>query len=275
MKILHLAIVSFGLGAAVGLAEAGPFSTEPDGDALVSVELIVEEGALTPGGTSHLGVVFSMEPDWHIYWRNAGDTGLAPSVELDLPKGVSAGPMQWPAPTWYEHAGLLDFIYEDQVTLIVPLRVDNGFDQSQVTIRASVDWLVCREECLPGAAQVSVSVPVGEPSVDASTAELFAATRARLPRPADAAANVGIAAQWEGRTLIVSAPDADRLRFFSFEPAQAPPSNPLRDGQSNGARLRIEYDSRIANRPLVSGVLEVRQGETTKYFTISIPGPRT
>lgn len=273
MKIPHLAILTLGLGLYGAAAEAGPFSTEPGGDELVRVELVIEEGALTPGRAAHLGVVFRMERDWHIYWRNAGDTGLPPAVRLELPEGVSAGPIQWPVPTWYEHSGLLDFIYEDEVTLIVPLAVSPDFDQSAATIRASIDWLVCKEACLPGDVESSITVPVGDPRAPPQNADLFAATRARLPQSWDAATAAGITASWEGRRLVITAPNSRELHFFSYEPAPTPPVEARRDGKALGETLRIEYDGRIVGKPHVAGVLEVHRPDVTEFFTIEIPGP--
>ncbi len=40
-----------------------------------------------------------MRQNWHVYWRNPGDSGLPPEVAWTLPAGFSAGPLQWPAPS--------------------------------------------------------------------------------------------------------------------------------------------------------------------------------
>ncbi len=274
MKILCIAIATLGLSTLGASAFAGPFSTEPDGNELVGVELVLEEGALTPGRTAHLGVMFHIEPDWHIYWRNAGDTGLPPSIKLELPDGVSAGEVQWPVPTWYEHAGLLDFVFDEEVTLIIPLSVAPDFKADRVNINAAIDWLVCKESCLPGGANVSINVPVGEPLNSSHAAASFEATRIRLPQPPANAATAGIIMSWDGRRLQIDVPRAQRIRFFSYEPAKAPPVEPIRDAQSQGAPLHIEYDSRIDNAAQVAGVLEVQRVGVIEFFTVTIPGPR-
>jgi len=274
MKISRIAMASLGLTSLGASAFAGPFSSEPDGNELVGVELVLEEGSLTPGRTAHLGVMFHIEPDWHIYWRNAGDTGLPPSIKLELPDGVSAGDVQWPVPTWYEHAGLLDFVFDEEVTLIIPPAVAPDFKPDSVTISAAIDWLVCKESCLPGGTEVSINVPVGPPLNSSHAAASFEATRIRLPQPPVNAAKAGIITSWDGRRLQIDVPRAERLRFYSYVPAKAPPIEPIRDAQSQGAPLRIEYDNRIDAAETVAGVLEVQRVGVTEFFTVTIPGPR-
>src|SRR5579862_6454168 len=60
--------------------------------------LLAEDGALKAGQTAWIGLYFDMEPGWHIYWVNPGDSGEAPRVQWDLPKGFRAGDIRWPAP---------------------------------------------------------------------------------------------------------------------------------------------------------------------------------
>ena len=49
-----------------------------------------------------------------------------------------------------------------------------------MTLRAKVDWLVCEEICIPGSANLELSLPVGTQSA-AANEELFAEFRGLLP----------------------------------------------------------------------------------------------
>ncbi len=82
-----------------------------------------------------------------------------------------------------------DYVYEDAVMLIVPMRAGaNVTAQGPARIAAEVKVLVCREMCIPGKAQVSLTLPVKPkpPPVPPQSTHLFAATRKALPRPAPA-----------------------------------------------------------------------------------------
>ena len=49
---------------------------------------------LYPGGANQAGLYFKLEPGWHVYWENAGDSGEPPHIQWTLPGGVTAGPMR-------------------------------------------------------------------------------------------------------------------------------------------------------------------------------------
>ena len=49
-----------------------------------------------------------MDPGWHTYWRNGGESGGPTKIEWELPTGVSAEEAQWPVPEKYVAEGLVD-----------------------------------------------------------------------------------------------------------------------------------------------------------------------
>jgi len=64
----------------------------------VRVELLVLPQSLNRGEAADAGLYFKLEPGWHVYWLNPGDAGLPPHARWTLPAGISAGPLQFPAP---------------------------------------------------------------------------------------------------------------------------------------------------------------------------------
>jgi thiol:disulfide interchange protein DsbD len=85
------------------------------------------------------GLYFKLEPGWHIYWINPGDAGQPPRVQWTLPKGITAGPMQFPAPRRLPLGSLMDFGYENEVLFPLKLRVANSVKAGPVSLRATVD----------------------------------------------------------------------------------------------------------------------------------------
>jgi len=39
------------------------------------VQLVFPQDDLYPGGKNLAGLYFKLEPGWHVYWENAGDSG--------------------------------------------------------------------------------------------------------------------------------------------------------------------------------------------------------
>ena len=129
----------------------------------VTVTLQAGQPVATPDQTLWLGLRFDLIPDWHVYWRNPGDSGEAPRVDWSLPDGWQAGEIRWPVPERIPVGPLVNYGYEDSVTFLVPVRVPpapatNG---TPVRIQADLSWLVCQVECIPQDGQVSLALPVG------------------------------------------------------------------------------------------------------------------
>jgi thiol:disulfide interchange protein len=141
------------LWATVG-AWAGPSATAEQ----LSVRLAVPPAQLYPGQQFKAGLYFKLEPGWHVYWLNAGDSGQPPSIKWQLPAGISAGALEFPAPRRLPLGPLMDYGYENEVLFPVPVQVAADFRPTSpsVTLGAAVKWLVCREVCIPGSAELSV-----------------------------------------------------------------------------------------------------------------------
>src|SRR5277367_1149430 len=151
-----------------------------------TLELVAENQWVEAGHTAHLGLRFQLEKGWHIYWVNPGDSGEPPRVKWQLPAGFTVGAMEWPAPRRLGTSSIVDFGYEDAVTLLVRLHAAaNLAAQQPAQLAAEVTVLVCRELCIPGKAQLSLSIPIkSQPAApDAHAQDLFIAARKLLPRP--------------------------------------------------------------------------------------------
>ena len=87
-----------------------------------AAELILPASS-TPGDTVLVGVQLKMEPGWHTYWKNPGEAGQATEIKWTLPVGVTAGEIQWPLPHKIPPADVVTYGYQDEVVLLVPLKV--------------------------------------------------------------------------------------------------------------------------------------------------------
>ena len=116
---------------------------------------------MKPGETITVALRLKIIPHWHTYWRNPGDSGEPTQLEWRLPPGVTAGPMQWPAP-WRLPAGpLMNFGYEDEVLHLVDVAVPANAT-GKIALAAHARWLVCNpERCIPEVGEVGLELPVG------------------------------------------------------------------------------------------------------------------
>jgi thiol:disulfide interchange protein len=142
--------------------------------------LVADTTAIEPGRAFTIGIRFTMEPGWHLYWRFPGDSGAAPQVEWDLPKGFEAGPIQWPLPHLLRAEGdLFTNVYEEDLLLPIEIRVPEVLPATPYVFKARLKWYVCKETCLPGAEEVSLQLESGKAL--AANGELFSTWKKRLP----------------------------------------------------------------------------------------------
>lgn len=177
------------VGLAIALASAplpGKLAAQGDDPSPHSDAWLVPEVlSVQPGTPFTVAVRFEMEPGWHNYWRNAGDSGLPTTVEWDLPSGFSAGEIQWPYPERIAVYPLVDYGYSHEVALLVEISPPADLRAgSMVRLAARVDWLICERICLPAHAQLEAEIPAesAAPALDPQWAALFSETRDRLPR---------------------------------------------------------------------------------------------
>src|SRR5438045_5008681 len=84
---------------------------------------LVAEGPAPAGGEVELAIRMIPAPGWHGYWLNPGDAGQPMDVQWQLPKGFAAGPLRYPVPSRLEVAGLMNYVYERDYSLLVRLKV--------------------------------------------------------------------------------------------------------------------------------------------------------
>lgn len=127
--------------------------------------LVSEYTAVQPGKLVRVALRLQTDPDWHTYWSNSGDSGLATSLHWTLPEGFSAGPIQWPYPSLIRQDPLVTYGYHGEVWLFTTLQVPEHLNiGSRVILHAKADWLECEVPCLPGRANLSLELVVGSES---------------------------------------------------------------------------------------------------------------
>lgn len=161
----------------------------------VKADLMADVSAVKPGEAFTVGVLLTIEPGWHVYWLNPGDSGVPTTVKLKAPDSFEAGPVRYPVPVKFNQPGdVLGYGYEQAVLLtaqVTPPADLKGKAEFQLT--AEVNWLCCKDACIPGRAKLTLKLPVSEQAAQANRA-VFEEWAPRLPVEDDPAVE---RAQWE------------------------------------------------------------------------------
>jgi thiol:disulfide interchange protein/DsbC/DsbD-like thiol-disulfide interchange protein len=162
--------------------------------AATKVELILSADAARPGDTVMAGIHLTMQSGWHTYWHNPGDAGIATSVKWTLPPGITAGPIQWPVPDKLLTPPLTSYVYSNEVTLLVPLKIAADAPPGSVELKAAVKWQECSELCVLGQQDVAASFTIGSDSMPSANTPLIQIAAAKLPATDS---NLVVNAHWE------------------------------------------------------------------------------
>jgi len=120
----------------------------------VKTELVYDTSQLKTSDIIRVGVLYKLKPNWHIYWKNSGDSGLPTKLEYTVPKGFKAGETLWPLPNAYKRDGhILDYGYNDEVLLWSEIKVPKEFKQMHLPITLKTKWISCETICIPGKAE--------------------------------------------------------------------------------------------------------------------------
>lgn len=212
------------LGLCVNAGMAFASVSEEVKDAHVRARLISDVSAISPGSEFWVAVRLTMDKGWHTYWINPGDSGLATSVEWDLPEGIRAGPLLWPIPGRIDLPPLTSYGYEGEVWLLTRFHLSERVKSPDtLSVGGTVKWLACKVKCIPGKARLFVSLPVkNAPDLDDQWTQAFARARSLLPVTQD---DWSVEATRSGEAItvsIVSPPWFDReitsLEFFAEHP---------------------------------------------------------
>ncbi|MGC4033327.1 MAG: protein-disulfide reductase DsbD family protein [Tepidisphaeraceae bacterium] len=110
----------------------------------VKVEAVADRTAVKPGDTFTVALNFTIDPGWHIYWANPGETGTPPKAKWKLPAGVKIGDAPVPVPHRMDGA-VTAFGYQKAATLLYTVTVP-AEAKSTVELKANVSWVVCSDE---------------------------------------------------------------------------------------------------------------------------------
>lgn len=250
---------------AIGSGESAE-AQQYNGKELVKASLISDVNAIQPGQKFRVGVLYQIEHGWHIYWKFSGDSGLPTKIEWQLPQGFKAGDLQWPLPKREKEPGDLEvFDYTSEVLLFAELEAPATLPQQPILIQAKTDWLVCQSLCVPGRAQLSLTLTGGANRVPDS-AQIFQKFASLVPRQPPNPIKIGFTRTGKSLVAVVDGVQSNApLDFFPIPPGDAVIGHVARDGN----KLTIPIETEVKPISRMDGVLVLGSDDTRQGYEIN------
>ena len=113
-------------------------------------------GAKDADGYLHAGVQIVLEKGWKTYWRVPGDSGVPPYFKWDKSRNAAEIDLLWPAPSRFRD----DFGWNNgyKTEVVFPIRVKPNDPEQPVHLSMTLHYGVCRELCIPGKAELELTL---------------------------------------------------------------------------------------------------------------------
>ena len=267
--------IAFVTAVMVGLTMA---QAQPIGAKQAQVQLISERNVVQAGETFFAAFDLKINPNWHVYWRNAGDSGLPPEIFWQEGVAPEVGAFIWAAPHEQEvlENQIMNYGYSDRLVLPFPVTVPEDAEIGEsLRLAGTLEYQICEEVCIIERYDFDKNFPVGQsPFINEANGQLISEWIAKAPTRFEGdAVLVGQNddASWTlslvGAELSVA---ADHIRFFPYEnEIKHAASQPVSHGP-NGASLTLTPGYLPELGETIDGVLVVENaGQLTLAYTIS------
>jgi thiol:disulfide interchange protein/DsbC/DsbD-like thiol-disulfide interchange protein len=227
--------------------------------------LVSENLSVAPGTSFTVALEENIRDGWHTYWINPGDAGAPTEIKWSLPQGWRAGQIEWPTPKRLPVGPLMDYGYEGKLWLLQKLTVPADAKLGDtVTLKAAVDWLVCKDICVPEDTSLALPIKIGSGTPDPAMAKDFAAARNLLP----------VSSPWKltymrskALDVYVAAPALAAAHpieasFFPDKPGIVKGSAPQTMGfTKDGLVLRLQPGDKTTGKTPLTGVLVLKSSD--------------
>jgi len=170
------------------------------------------------------GVEIRLDPGWHTYWRDPGDSGVPPTFDFAGSENVKSVTVLWPAPARFPDGAGGHFIgYKGNV--IFPLRIVPKEAATGSSIHLKLAYAVCEKLCIPADANLKLALP----GMSSANERVLVAAETRVPRSIPLGAGDSLAIRSTHRegsgghdrvVVDVAAPDGVPVDLFAEGPTQ-------------------------------------------------------
>lgn len=159
------------------------FNASAQQKSLAEAKLVVDSYSLKSDSTILFGVLINLKDEWHIYWRNPGDSGMPTDIEFSLPDGIVVSEIKFPIPKIFTADEIVNYGYSHQVLLMNELFIPKKYSKKEISITAKLTSLICKDLCKAFDTTVTISLDMLKNFItDEKISGLFESTKKMIPK---------------------------------------------------------------------------------------------
>ena len=108
-----------------------------------------------------MGFEIRLKEGWKTYWKAPGPQGYPPNFDWAGSDNVRKLDVTWPTPTRFNVLGFDSIGYTGGVLLPLSVSIDDPRKPAKLDLK--VEFLTCKEICIPQSAQFNIFLPSGSP----------------------------------------------------------------------------------------------------------------
>ena len=233
------------------------------------IELLVETNEIVVNEDFIIGIKFEIEPGWHIYWKNPGDSGLPAEIQWKNAGSIEFKKLLWPSPQKTPEEPLMTYGYYNEVVLPAIFSVDSAYIKNGPSI-FEIDFLICEKICIPEKAVIDFDLSSYSKEDIQFSREILSSWYSELPINFDRklfveASDNYLSIEWENKNN-----DITQAYFFPENKGLIKYSS-KQDfyNLENSTKLIVERPIKYSNNAQNAiGVLEIQFAKTKQTYQI-------
>jgi thiol:disulfide interchange protein DsbD len=167
----------------------------------VTISLVPELTAIVAGMPQRVALRLQVDPGWHVYWKNPGESGVATTAKWTLPMGFSVDSLEYPTPSRLDIAGVVTHVVEGDVVFETRITPAKELSSRASRLASRVRYGVCKDVCYAGQVTLSITMPV---MTDASRTSAWLAVDSLFQARRPQATGITAGFTWNGDRGILS-----------------------------------------------------------------------
>lgn len=129
-------------------------------DGPVKVELFTRYDQINPKKSLDVIVKFNISDNWHIFSDNPGEIALPTTVNWKMPANYKLRKHRWSIGEDFVTEDIVQNGFRGTAYYMTKIRPNRKITSGMASFTADINWLACKEECIPGSVTLNFELPI-------------------------------------------------------------------------------------------------------------------